>query len=800
MDQITIQQAFDLALAHHQAGRLPEAEKLYKQILANEPAHFDATHLLGVVALQRGQNDIAVDLINRAITLRPGSAQAYSNLGNALKGKGQLDEAVAAYRRAIALIPGFAEAHSNLGNALREQGQLDEAIAAFGEAISLKPNLAEAHSDLGNVLRDTGQLGGAIAEYRKAIALKHNFTQAHNNLGNALKEKGLWEQAIAAYRRAIALRPDYAQAHSNLGNVLRDNGQLDGAIAAYLQAVTLLPGYAEGYSNLGNALKDKGQLDDAIAAYRQAVALKPNLPEAHNNLGSALRGKGQLDNAIAACREAIILRPDYAEAHSNLGNALREKGEPDDAEAACRQAIALNPNLTQAQNNLGNALKDKGQLDGAVVAYRRAVALNPKLPDIQSNLLFALQYHHAYDAWMIAQECRGWDRQHAEPLRRFIQPHTNDRDPDRRLRIGYVSPDFREHCQAQFTVPLLAHHDHEQFEIVCYASVLHPDAITTRLRGYCDLWRDVGGINDEQLAKIIRDDGIDVLVDLTMHMAANRLGVFARKPAPVQVTWLAYLGTTGLATMDYRLTDPYLDPSEISDGSDERVYCEQSIWLPDTFWCYDPLTTEQPVNALPAETAEEITFGCLNNFCKTTDGTLDLWAKVLTAVPKSRLLLLAPPGSPRQRVLDRLSHAGVAAERIEFVAKQSRADYLQTYHRIDIALDTIPYNGHTTSLDAFWMGVPVVTLVGQRVVGRAGLSQLCNLGLRQLAAESADQFVRIAVDLASDLPRLSELRSNLRQRMSESPLMDAPLFAKNIEQAYRQMWRRWCEAIFSRGR
>jgi predicted O-linked N-acetylglucosamine transferase (SPINDLY family) len=356
------------------------------------------------------------------------------------------------------------------------------------------------------------------------------------------------------------------------------------------------------------------------------------------------------------------------------------------------------------------------------------------------------------------------------------------------LRIGYVSADFRIHVASFFTAPLLSQHDHRQFEIFCYANVAHPDELTDRLRSCADGWRSIVALSDQQVADLVRSDQIDILVDLAMHTAGNRLLVFARKPAPVQVTWLAYPGTTGLSAIDYRLTDPYFDPPRLFDD----CYSEESFRLPDTFWCYSPLAETPPVNALPALQNGSITFGCLNHFCKINDGVLALWAQVLQAVPQSRLLLLTPRGQARERVLAKLAPAGIAASRLEFADRQPRREYLQQYQRIDLALDPFPCNGGTTTLDAFWMGVPTVTLVGKTVVGRAGWSQLCNLGLQELAAQTPEQYVARAAQLAGDLPRLQELRATLRQRMQQSPLMDAPRFARGVEQAYREMWRRWC--------
>ena len=389
---------------------------------------------------------------------------------------------------------------------------------------------------------------------------------------------------------------------------------------------------------------------------------------------------------------------------------------------------------------------------------------------------------------MIHEEHRRWNRQHAEPLKKFIQPHTNDRNPDRRLRIGYVSPDLREHVVGQNLLPLLAKHDHQRVEVFAYAKVPAPDAMTERLRSHTDAWRSLVGLSDAQAADLIRQDRIDILVDLALHTANNCLLVFARKPAPVQVTYLAYAGSSGLTTMDYRLSDPYLDPP----GGDESVYSEQTLRLPETYWCYQPVV-DLPPQPPPALEKGFITFGCLNNFCKVNEPLLSLWAEILRGVPHSRLLLHAYEGSPRQHVLEHLQREGIDPHRVSFAGKLPVAVYFQQYHSIDIALDTFPYGGGTTTCDTLWMGVPVVSLAGKTAVGRAGLSILSNVGLPELVANTPEEYVHLAIRLANDLPRLKDLRSTLRQRMQASPLMDAPRFARNVEAAYRQMWRNWCE-------
>ncbi|MGA2441808.1 MAG: tetratricopeptide repeat protein [Tepidisphaeraceae bacterium] len=565
-------------------------------------------------------------------------------------------------------------------------------------------------------------------------------------------------------------------------------GRLAEAEKIYHQILTQQPDHADALHLLGALAIQVGRLEAGLELIRHAIQLKPDNAEAYYNLGIALQRKGQLDEAIASYHQAIGIKPAHAEAHSNLGNLLVDKGRLDEAIAAYRQAIRLKPELAEAHNNLGKALKDEGQLDEAIASHRQAIRLKPNHAGVHSNLLFMLNYHPDIDAQAVLAEHQAWSDRHARPLASKIITHANERSPDRRLRVGYVSADFFDHVSAFFLLPLFRHHDRQQFELFCYALRANSDRVTQQMKDHVQHWRTTVGLTDAKVAAQIREDQIDILVDLKLHTGGNHLLIFAQKPAPVQVTWLGYPGTTGMDTMDYRLTDPYLDPP----GLDDAFYSERSIHLPDTFWCYDPLTNEPAVNAPPCLEKGFVTFGCLNNFCKVNDTVLTLWARALQTLSNSRLLLLAPEGSSRQRVLARLGREGIGPERVEFVAKQFRSVYLHTYHRIDIGLDTVPYNGHTTSLDSFWMGVPVITLVGQTVVGRAGLSQLTNLGLPELIARTPEQYVQIATDLAKDLPRLAELRRTLRARMQASALIDAPRFARNVESAYRRMWRNWC--------
>jgi protein O-GlcNAc transferase len=683
---MTIPQAFQIALDHHQAGRLAEAEAFYRQILAMQPMHAEALHLLGEIAHRKGQNEMAVELINRAISINPFAAHFFVNLGRALM----------------------------------SLGQWDAAMTASNRAIQLKPNLAEAH----------------------------------NLLGAALSHQGRWASAIAPLRAALQIEPQFAEA----------------------------------YNNLGVCLASTGQFKDAAAAYRAAIRCQPSLADAHSNLGNALKEIGEFNAAITAYDIALGIRPAWPEAHYNKGCALQEIGQWHSAESAFRTTLRLKPNLAVAENNLGLVLTKQGCLDAALAAFRRAMELAPAAASFHSNLIYTLHFHPGYKDRTIADEQIRWNRQFADPLKQFILPHANDRNPERRLRIGYVSPDFRTHVVGRYVLPLFERHDRERFEILCYSGVARPDWMTERFRAVSGQWRNTIGVSDARLAQMVREDGVDILVDLTQHMEGNRLPMFARKPAPVQVSFAGYPESTGLDAIEYRISDRYLDAGSGPAGAMRK----ERVFSTDSFWCYNPRGFDVEINPLPGMGRGAVTFGCLNNFSKVNEQMLNLWAHLLARVNDSRLVILSPSGPHRLRALEAIEREGVAGSRVEFAEQRPWREYLELYHRLDIVLDTFPYNGGVTTCDALWMGLPVVSLAGDTSVSRAGLSLLTNLGLPELVAHSETEYVNIAEGLAQDLPRLAELRSTLRDRMKSSVLMDASRFTRNIEMAYREMWSRWC--------
>lgn len=541
-----------------------------------------------------------------------------------------------------------------------------------------------------------------------------------------------------------------------------------------------------------------GEHAAAVERYRESLQLQPQDARIWCNFGASLGAAGLAAEAESAYRRALELDPALAQAWYNLGRLLQQRGRAAESERCYRAAAALVdaranlPLWLLLYNNWGLLLYEQARPQEAVALYRKALAEYADAADLSSNLLLTMQYSGTCTQAESFAAHVAYAQRFEAPLRQSWLPHPNARDPGKRLRIGYVSPDFRAHAVAFFIEPVLAHHDPERVEVFCYSNHPASDAMTVRLKSLVRQWRDISAIGDDDAAERIREDRIDILVDLAGHSAGGRLRVFARKPAPVQVTWLGYPCTTGLGAVDYRISDAHADPV----GASESFYSETLYRLPDTFDCYAPPRDAPEVGALPAMGQGGITFGSFNNLAKLSAATRALWARVLLAVPASRLLLKAAALSDaalRQRLSDAFAELGVGAERLILApADASYFAHLNHYNQVDIGLDPFPYNGVTTSFEAMWMGVPVVSLAGDSSISRMGVSMLANLGMTQLLARTPEDYVAIAARLAADLGRLAALRAGLRERMAHSPLTDAKRFTLNLEQAYREMWANWC--------
>lgn len=807
-------------------GQLPQLQDSYRRLLERDPGNVDARLRLAHALRDDGQLPAALATYLDVLGTQPNHAEAYSNLGDTLKLMGQYAEAESCYRQALALRPAFAEVHNNLGSLYQAQDRWDLSGAEFDAAIALQPGLAAAHYNLGVTHQHGGHFQQAANCYLRAVALDPQLAPAHNNLGVAYRELGRIDDAISAYRAALALQPRFAEALNNLGGAWLQKEQFAAAVDMFQHAVTLRPDYAEAYHNLGLAYRNCYRLDEAVVCFENAVHLKPaydepyamlalthaNLgqhaqaltwcektlsmwpdsPAANFNLGVAYTNMNRVPDAMACFYKAIALKPDFADAHNNLGVALKELARYDDAVASFEHAIVLRPDFAEAFNNLGSVLKEQGKPDESHRRYEQAIALAPGYAAAHNNLLLSMQYAAGVSQQHLYEMHLRFGEQFEPPLADLRIEHAPGTDRAKRLKIGYVSPDFRRHAVAFFIEPILAHHDKQAVEVFCYYSHTVSDEFTERIKGYSDHWLACQGIPDEQLAERIAADGIDILVDLAGHSAGNRLLVFARKPAPVQVSYIGYPSTTGMRSIDYRITDGFAEPP----GQSEHFNVEALWRLPEIFACYaahpnSPAVIDHP----PSDDNGYITFGCFNNYAKVSDPAIALWAEIMAAVPGAKLMLeilgLDSPGR-REAVEQRFASLGIAPSRLILIANDRKNQFV-LYNRIDIALDPFPCNGGTTSFDTLWMGVPFVTLAGTNFISRLGVTILHNGGLGELIAANEQEYIRLATELALNPARLRTMRDGLRERTRASPLMDITRFTRHLEQAYRGMWERWCD-------
>ena len=588
------------------------------------------------------------------------------------------------------------------------------------------------------------------------------------NINNAIKaamenyQAGNLQQAETIYKKILKIKPNHFNTLHMLGVICFQLKKYDSAIQYIKRAIQFNPSNAGAYNNLGAALQEKGQLDDAITYYQKAIKINPNHIQAYHALAAALVCKWQLNEAINVNNKILQLNASDAHAYYRLGNILMTQSKLSEAEKCFKLAIQLKP----------DELKP----------YR--------------FLLMLMSYYPKYSGQNIFYEHLQFAKQFEEPLHSKIFYHTNERIFNRRLKIGYVSPDFLSHPVAYFIEPVLISHNRDFFEIFCYSDVSSPDEVTNRIKKYSDQWRNIVGTSDEKVAELIRKDKIDILVDLAGHTGiVNRILLFAHKPAPVQVSWIGYPTTTGLSTIDYKIVDSYTDPL----GMTEQFYTEKLLRLPEIFLCYLPDKDSPDVDTLPGLTSGYITFGSLNNFVKVTPDVITLWSTILKAVPNSRLIMKSFSFfdiTTRSYAKNLFINEGIEAERIELLQPvPSIKDHLSLYNQIDIGLDTFPYNGTTTTCDALWMGVPVITLVGNTHASRVGVSLLSNVGLPDLIANTSDEYASMAVNLTKDLRGLQSLRERLRGMMKDSSLCDAKKFTGNLEWRYRQMWETWCTSL-----
>lgn len=675
--------------------------------------------------------------------------------------------------------------------ALHRHGRLQEAEQCYARILAQQPTNIPARYHQGLARLQRGDLDGGIKALRQVVKRAPDHVEAHLNLGRAHLERNHPADALAHFQRVLALAPGVAEGHFYLGLTLAQLGRHAEAVPPFEQAIALRPELAEAEFNLGSALNDLGRHPDAVAHFERALALRPGFAEAHNGLGNALLEGGSLAAALSHFKQAALLRPDFAEAHNGLGNVLMGGGQFEVALGQFEQAIALMPDFAEAHLGLGQLLCRWGRVDEGLAHIERAVAEKPNVSSYLGSLLFHLHYPPSLTAAEVASRHRGFGKRFEAPLKPGWQPHANLADPDRVLRVGFVSGDFRRHSVGYFMADLLPGLRATGLELYAYATLQEHDDMTDRLKQQFAVWRDCKKLIDDELAAQIRADGIDVLVDLAGHTDGNRLMVFARKPAPVQVTYLGYPDTTGLSAIDYILGDPrMLTPSE------EPLYVEKAWRLPDTSLCFMPPDLPVEVGPLPAAQNGFVTFGCLNKREKINDAVIETWAKILQAVPGSRLLLQNKPfgdAGIAAHVRNCFTARGIEADRLELIGRVSWHEHMEIYNRVDFALDPFPYNGTTTTVEGLWMGVPLLALKGDRLAAHMGESILHAMEMPEWIASDTADYIAKAAAFAADLAALADVRAGLRQRLLASPICDAPRFARNLEQAFRGMWRKWCE-------
>jgi protein O-GlcNAc transferase len=694
-------------LQHHGAGRLREAEALYRQALAEDPQNIDALHFLGVVALQRGDPAQAVVLISQALSRNPANPPACNNLGLALAAQGKRREAVSAWLEALALHPEFADAARNL----------------------------------------------------------------RENLG--------------------VLEPDPASdAHFDQGNAYKDQGRLEEAIASYRKAVSLAPAFAAAHVNLGGALAQHGRHADACLSFRKALILEPELPGAWFNLGISAYQLGDHGSAKAALATYLRAEPDERDALMVLGGIHFLSNELDEAAQCVERVLAADPGFGGAHALMADVLRNQGRHREALPHYELAVAHDPHPVIAFQNLLFFMMCAPGFSAAELYAKHREFARRFEQPLLSPAPPALpNGREAGRRLKLGYLSPEFRANVVGQYIQPILENHDRAQFELHAFFTGRARDSVSERIASLVDHFHEVAALSDEQLAALVRGQQIDILVDLCGHGPGGRILAFARRPAPVQVNYLDYSATTGLSSIDYRLTTEYCDPSGVA----EQYYSEKLYRLKDTFWTYNP-SLRLPLTELPMKSGGAPTFGSFNLYYRITGEVLDLWMRVLQAIPRSRLLIVGvPAGSARAALLERLDRAAIARERVAIHGVVPYQKYNELMGEVDIALAPFPYNGATTVMDCLWNGLPVVAKAGaETFTTRLGCSVLASMGLSDLIGADDEGYLRIAAGLAADASRLAELRRTLRERLERSPMRDFAGFTRGLEYAYREMWKRWC--------
>ena len=779
------------ALASHQAGDLRAAEVRYKMLIAAQADHFDALHLLGVLAGQQERHDLAQRRIGEAIAVNARSEAALANRGAALATLSRFDDALASYAAALEIVPDHAASLYGRGNIFLATGRNDDALASYQAALSVDPDFVEALSNRGIALSRLGRHSDASTSHGAALAIRSDLPQPWNNRGRALLALGRSDDALACFETAMARDPEHVEACNNRGSAFLALGRGSDALASYEAALVLAPTHVEAWTNRANAQVELRRPDQALSSTARALAVAPKDPDALNNRGVALAKLGRFSQALDCYDAAVAIRPAHPETLTNRGSVLTRLKRRGEAVTGYEMALMICPNHVDALYNRGNVLAQLLRHEEAVASYDRALAVDPGFHLAQSNKIFSLDFIFGLDFEDHGRARRRWFEAHARRYASLPEPHSNGREPSRRLVLGYVSADFKRHSAAYTFGPILRRHDKANFELVLYSGVEDEDEMTEDFRRLADRWRPSAGWSDDEFAGQIRSDGIDILVDLSGHTEGNRLMAFARKPAPIQVTAWGHATGTGNLAIDYLFSDAVTIPR-----SARAQFAEEVVDLPCAITFEVPGDWPQ-VGESPARANGFVTLGCLNRFSKISRHVLGLWARILRSLPRSRLLLkdrALDDAALRTFALDAFAAVDISADRVDLRGGSSRRDHLEAYNEVDIALDPFPQNGGLSTWEALWMGCPAIAKLGNTVSGRASAAILSSVDLGDWVATSDDDYVALAIGKAEATEALGHLRSRLRSIIAASPAGNPDLYVRAVETAYRDMWKRWCTA------
>ena len=775
-----------LGACHEAESNDGQALDCFQKAVALQPALFQAHLSLGNLYSKRQAYAEAQACYARAHTLQPRNPGVIGNMGNTWLLVGDFRQAADSFRRVLELSPDVAPAREGLGLALLGLQEVDAAIACFNELLSAHPEHFATWMRLGEIHATRGDYSAALHHVRRAVELNPHAAVAVSALAELLVANGDSEASIPVFEQLLALVPGDPAVLNRYGSALQQHGNLPAARQQFLAALERQPDFSDAWNNLGLACFASGELAEAESCFHSAIAHQPDYPDAYNNLASTLNSQKRHEEALEACQAALQKRPGFLEAWANYGVALRGLHRYCEAADAFREALKIDPHRHALYNTMADVLYQSGQVEEALDYYRRSKALCPDDPVLDELLVFCMNYldlpadevYRAHTDWAAAPVLQA-----RAAVGDFA--YTGHERP----RVGIVSPDFYQHSVAYFLEPALAGLAGKPVDVYAYSDVKNPDTMTLHLQSLVGHWRDCLGLDDDHVLEQIRSDEIDILVDLAGHTHYNRLPLFARRAAPVQVSWLGYPNTTGLDTMDYRITDAIADPPGIT----ERYHSEQLLRMPGAFLCYRGIERDCNVSPLPALAKGYITFGSFNNLAKITPDVVSLWAEILLALPASRLLVKNKPFTDagiRERYYRLFAERGIGRERLDFRGYLTLREHLALYGEVDIALDTFPYNGTTTTCEALWMGVPVIALAGQVHAGRVSASLLTHTGLEDWVAPTRAGYLELACRRATDLNGLAQLRAGLRERMRRSSLCDVDSFSTALAQLFTDLWKK----------